>query len=250
MRGSAGSSGGRWHARCMDARMHGATTSTRNPALFQQPFGSIARACALAIACTACASTSTAPRPMLSSDAKVLDLPFVEQDEMYACGLMSITALCRYWNVDIPPAESDRLAQMARDREGLSGAELRTSLTDMGFDTFLFRGELDHGTTGLLTHVDAHRPPLVMLSPEPDRRHYVLFVGYDGTQREVCLLDPVRGRVLVPYETFEASWRACNHFTLLAVPRESAPTTELAKTRVPEDIDVHAGDLAKKGDRP
>jgi ABC-type bacteriocin/lantibiotic exporter with double-glycine peptidase domain len=181
---------------------------------------------------------------MLSSDAKVLDLPFVEQDEMHECGLVSITALCKYWNVDIPPAETDRLARMARERHGLSGSELRSALGDLGFDTFLFRGELDHGTTGLMTHVDAHRPPLVLLSPEPDRRHYVLFMGYDDERREACLLDPVRGRVLVPYETFEKSWSACNHFTLLAVPREATPPAALAKT------DVAASPTTSKGDRP
>jgi ABC-type bacteriocin/lantibiotic exporter with double-glycine peptidase domain len=181
-------------------------------------------AATLALASAACASTSA--RPMLSKEAKMLDLPLVEQDEMYACGLVSITALCRYWNVTIPPAESGRLAEVARANEGLSGGELREALSDLGFDTFLFRGELDHGTTGLFAHVDASRPPLVMVSPDPDSRHYVLFIGYDEPQRMACLLDPVRGRVLVPYETFEESWRACNRFTLLAVPSAlpNAPT--------------------------
>jgi ABC-type bacteriocin/lantibiotic exporter with double-glycine peptidase domain len=202
-----------------------------------------ARFAVLGLACAACASSG--PRPMLSSDAKILDLPFVEQDQMYECGLVSITALCKYWNVEIPPAETDKLAQMAREREGLSGGELREALGDLGFDTFLFRGQLGHGTTGLFTHVDAHRPPLVLLSPEPDRRHYVLFMGYDEERRETCLLDPVRGRVLVPYETFEKSWSACNHFTLLAVPRESAPPPELAASGTHS---THP--LASKGDRP
>ncbi len=181
---------------------------------------------------------------MLSSDAKVLDLPFVEQDQMYECGLVSITALAKYWNVVIPPAETEKLAHMAQEREGLSGGELRTALGDLGFDTFLFRGQLGHGTTGLFTHVDAHRPPLVLLSPEPDRRHYVLFMGYDEERRETCLLDPVRGRVLVPYETFEKSWSACNHFTLLAVPRATTPATALAEAA------MNSSSLATKGDRP
>jgi ABC-type bacteriocin/lantibiotic exporter with double-glycine peptidase domain len=203
----------------------------------------IARFALIGLACAACATTD-APRPMLSSDAKVLDLPFVEQDEMYECGLVSITALCKYWNVEIPRAETERLANMARERQGLSGSELRTALGDLGFDTFLFRGELDHGTTGLLTHVDAHRPPLVLLSQEPGRRHYVLFVGYDDERREACLLDPVRGRVLVPYEIFEKTWTACNHFTLLAVPRETTPPASLAQS------DAAASPVPSKGNRP
>jgi hypothetical protein len=207
-----------------------------------QALSRIARFAVIGLACAACATSK--PRPMLSSDAKVLDLPFVEQDQMYECGLVSITALCKYWNVGIPSAETDKLAQMAREREGLSGGELRDALGDLGFDTFLFRGELGHGTTGLFTHVDAHRPPLVLLAPEPDRRHYVLFMGYDDERRETCLLDPVRGRVLVPYETFEKSWSACNHFTLLAVPREKTSDPALVETAIP------SSPIASKGTRP
>lgn len=164
-----------------------------------------------------CASTT--PRAALSSEAKVLDLPFVEQDEMYACGLASIQVLCSYWNVDIAQEERVRLAQIADEKEGLSGGELRESLEGLGFETYLFHGSLGREPTGLFRHVDERRPPLVMLSPEPDKHHYVLVIGYDEPERNVCLLDPVRGRVLVPYEIFEKSWAGCERFTLLAVPR-------------------------------
>lgn len=177
--------------------------------------------------CGACATTTN--RPMLSHDAKMLDLPIVEQDRMYACGLVSITALCSYWSTRIPEVERERLALLASEREGLSGAELRASLDDLGFETYLFRGTLDHAATGLLTQVDAHRPALVMLTPEPGKRHYVLFIGYDEAEKNACLLDPVRGRVLVPYETFESSWSGCDHFTLLAVPQQEARPPEAVK---------------------
>ncbi len=172
-----------------------------------------------------CASTTS--RAALSSEARVLDLPFLEQDEMYACGLVSVQVLCSYWNVDISPAERARLAQVAQAEEGLSGGELRESLDRLGFETFMFHGTLDHGATGLFRHVDERRPPLVMLMPEKDTRHYVLVMGYDEPERNVCLLDPVRGRVLVPYEVFEKSWANCERFTLLAVPySESHPVPQ------------------------
>lgn len=164
-----------------------------------------------------CSAPST--RAALSSEAKVLDLPFLEQDEMYACGLVSVQVLCSYWNVPIDPVERARLARIAQAEEGLSGGELRESLEQLGFETYLFHGELSHSATGLFRHVDERRPPLVMLSPEPESRHYVLVIGYDEPERNVCLLDPVRGRVIVPYETFETSWAGCERFTLLAVPR-------------------------------
>jgi len=186
---------------------------------------------ALALALlSSCAATTS--RAALSSEARVLDLPFLEQDEMYACGLVSIQVLCSYWNVDIAPEERTRLAQIARAEEGLSGGELRESLDRLGFETFLFHGSLDHAATGLFRHVDERRPPLVMLMPEPDTRHYVLVMGYDEPERNICLLDPVRGRVLVPYEIFEKSWANCERFTLLAVP-DSAPEPVLAKHASP-----------------
>lgn len=191
---------------------------------FRLPAHALPLALILCAAPLGCATPTT--RAALSSEAKVLDLPFLEQDEMYACGLASIQVLCSYWNVSIDPAERARLAHIAQEEEGLSGGELRESLEALGFETYLFHGSLNHDATGLFRHVDERRPPLVMLSPEPEKRHYVLVMGYDEPERNICLLDPVRGRVLVPYETFEKSWADCERFTLLAVPRPlDNPTT-------------------------
>jgi len=46
---------------------------------------------------------------MLSECAVRLDLPLVKQDALYDCGLASISALCQYWGVEIPPEESAAL---------------------------------------------------------------------------------------------------------------------------------------------
>jgi predicted double-glycine peptidase len=178
-------------------------------------------------ALVASACSSTQPRRALSSDAHVLDCPIVQQEDEFGCGLTAVSALCAYWNVEIPAEERARLEKLASKEEGLSGDELEHSLANLGFETYLFRGTLDHEVTGLLAQADARRPALVMLAPEPNRHHYVLFIGYDESERNACLLDPVRGRVIVPYETFETSWSGCKHFTLLAVPvsKGTASTT-------------------------
>jgi ABC-type bacteriocin/lantibiotic exporter with double-glycine peptidase domain len=157
---------------------------------------------------------------VLSPEARVIDMPLVRQDEMYACGLASVSALCSYWNHPCPPAERERLARLARENEGLSGAELCEALEGLGFETFLFQGEMDHGPLGLKTQIDALRPPLVMLEPRAGEHHYVLFMGYDEARDVVCLLDPVRGSVVQSAETFEQAWRACDRFTLVAHPNE------------------------------
>src|SRR5262245_35635675 len=53
----------------------------------------------------------------------VIDVPPAMQDELYACGLASVSSLCAYYGVEIPQAERERLAALARADEGLSGAE-------------------------------------------------------------------------------------------------------------------------------
>ena len=187
--------------------------------------GAIRRICpsgfalaALTLLGSACQSV---PHLVLSEDARVLDMPVVRQDEMYACGLASVSALCSYWNHPCPPEERERLALLAREEKGLSGGELCAALEGLGFETFLFQGEMGHGPLGLMTQIDAHRPPLIMLAPRSGEHHYVLFMGYDETRQAACLLDPVRGSVVEPYDTFEESWRACDRFTLIAYPNDA-----------------------------
>ena len=171
---------------------------------------------------SSCASTSAPIEP--SSTARILEVPFVLQKETYACGLVSLQSLCSYWNVAIDDVTRARLASTAQGEAGLTGTQMRAELELLGFQTFLFHGKLDSSATGVFRHIDAGRPPLLMLSPKPDHGHYVLFVGYDEAKQNVCLLDPARGCVQESYQSFEQSWAATEHFTLLAIPHPPVPT--------------------------
>jgi ABC-type bacteriocin/lantibiotic exporter with double-glycine peptidase domain len=179
---------------------------------------------ALALACVACASQPKRAE-MLSKDAVVLSLPLMSQDEMYQCGLVSLAVLCEYYHRPIPEAERKELATMATERKGLSGAELTQALERLGFEAFLFEGTLDRSDTGLYHHVDAGRPLIVMTSTNGEDHHYSLFLGYDEPLGNVCLLDPVLGRVMEPSLTFGRAWERCQRFTLLALPKEVAAPT-------------------------
>lgn len=180
-------------------------------------------ALAFALLLGSCATTSTLVSP--SKTEKVIDVPFVRQDDKYACGLVALQSLCGFWHVSIDDATHTRLASAAQEQSGLSGDELRDELERLGFETFLFSGTLDHSATGLLHQIDVGRPPLLMLSLTPEHRHYVLLVGYDEVERRVSLLDPAHGRVQMPYESFEKSWAATEYFTVLAIPRAPIVTT-------------------------
>jgi len=160
---------------------------------------------------------------MMSPEAVVLDVPLVRQDELFECGLVSLSALCQYYHVTLPPDRRAALATTALESEGLSGAELRSALDELGLESYIFAGTLDRTPTGLYTQLDAGRPPIVLVSRDGENHHYCLVLGYDEPKDNVFLLDPLEGPILVPLAKFTREWDRSRRFTLLAIPRpESA----------------------------
>ena len=192
---------------------------------------------ALVLLCLSASSCKQTPqRPeLMSPEAVMLDLPVLEQDELFECGLVSITALCQYYGTPLPAEKRTELVAIAAERKGLSGAELEDALQGLGMETLIFEGSLDGPVTGLCRHVDDGRPPIVMLSSDGERHHYCLFLGYDRPLGNVFLLDPARGRICVPSAGFEHSWGRSNHFTLLSFPAQDE--THATRTPTPTATD-------------
>jgi Peptidase C39 family len=185
---------------------------------------------ALLLPLAGCASGPRRLEP-LSASATVLATPLVEQDELHECGLAALSSLCGYYQVTIPDAQRQELARLAAENDGLSGAELRTALEGLGFEVYIFEGSFDRAPTGVLNHIEQGRPLLVM-TRNHDQNHYSLLIGHDPELGNVVLLDPLRGRELLPDEVFQRLWSVVRHFTLLAVP--AAPTgVGLARTTTP-----------------
>jgi ABC-type bacteriocin/lantibiotic exporter with double-glycine peptidase domain len=175
--------------------------------------------CALAFASLAGCALGRAPQPLvLTPQTVLLEVPEVPQEEAKECGLASLATLAGYHGVAIPPDARARLATIARERDGLSGGELREVLREIGLETFLFQGTLDWQATGLYHQIDRGRPPLVMISPDGDTAHACLFTGYDPSTRQVFLYDPLRGHVGLAEADFADLWERALRFTLLAVP--------------------------------
>lgn len=154
----------------------------------------------------------------ISDQAVLLTVPTVPQDELYECGLASVSALSEYYALPIGSAEASQLAAIAARDEGLSGAELRSALERAGFEVFIFPGTLDREVSGIYSHVDHGRPLLVMISVHDGSHHYALVTGYDPLHENVFLLDPRRGSIVLPALAFDALWTKSNRFTLLAIP--------------------------------
>lgn len=179
--------------------------------------------CALMLLGASCRTVEPARVPF-SATAVRLDLTFVRQEARFDCGLASISALCRYWEIAIPSAEREALAERAAEQGGLSGAELQKTLEQLGLEVYLFQGSLDRTATGLYAHIDSKRPPLIMSSGDSTEPHYEILIGYDEPLGSLILLDPVRGELLVPVTEFERDWSRCKRFTLLASRRPGVPT--------------------------
>lgn len=180
----------------------------------------LSRLAFLALVALAPACRGLAVRPTEVSDqAVLLTVPMVPQDDLYECGLASISALCQYHGLVIGEAERAELVALANEREGLSGAEIRSALERTGLEVFLFPGTLDHAASGVYHHMDQGRPLLVMISVEEGKHHYCLLTGYDPTHGNVFLSDPRRGNLVLPAEAFETLWARSGRFTLLTAPR-------------------------------
>lgn len=188
----------------------------------------VALLASLAVLVAAGCRSETLKPELVSPDAVMLDLPIVHQDELYECGLVSITALCQYYHVEIPRSERVALIKIAHDRHGLSGAELRDELVKLGMEVYIFPGTLDHAETGLYHHADDGRPLLVMRATSSKSNHYCLLLGYDEPLGNVFLLDPIEGRISTSARVFENEWRRAGCFTLLAMPAQSAESPPTA----------------------
>lgn len=181
----------------------------------------VAIVCALLASCRSLDGATT-DTTQLSDDAVVLGVPLLQQDELYECGLATVSALCRFHERELPPEHRDRLIEIAARENGLSGAELREALEAVDMDVFIFPGTLDEPNSGLFHHIDRGRPVLVMVSSDEQSHHYCLVTGYDGATDSIVVLDPRRGQLVFPTAAFQDIWSRSGHFSLLCLPRQSS----------------------------
>ncbi len=167
----------------------------------------------------------------VSSEAVLLTVPMVAQDELYECGLASISALALYHETELSDEARADLVRLASLEEGLSGEDLRKALEASGMEVFIFPGTLDHQVSGVYYHIDRGRPLLVMLSVSDGTYHYALFTGYDPVNQNVFLLDPRRGRLSLLALSFDALWTKSDRFSLLATAMEPSPNSPTASPR-------------------
>lgn len=158
--------------------------------------------------------------------ARWIDVPFIKQ-EKNGCGAASIAMVMQYWARQqgrAAPATADAYAIQrelySEQARGILASAVEEYFRRNGYQVFAFAGEWQD----LEQHVRKGRPLIVGLRPLGNGRelHYVVVVGVDEGRSLVLVNDPAK-RKLLPFERaeFEKAWKATDHWTLLAVPRDS-----------------------------
>jgi hypothetical protein len=180
------------------------------------PASLVALLSALAAAAPALAQSRAAiDRDPATGVSRLLDVPFVAQVEDL-CGGAALAMVRRYWG---------DTSALAEDFGGLvdrgEGAGIRTSrLADAagaaGWTAVALAGGASDGAR-VASQVARGRPVIALIVDRPGVFHYVVVVGWTGT--EVILHDPARR----PFETvareeFDRRWASAGRWMLLVVP--------------------------------
>jgi ABC-type bacteriocin/lantibiotic exporter with double-glycine peptidase domain len=153
-----------------------------------------------------------------------IDVPFVAQVKN-GCGSAAMAMVMEYWEKKTgrnAPVSSDagkiQEALYSPAEEGIRASAMKMYFEDAGYRTFAFVG--DWGELG--HHLERGRPLIVSLKASGPHGplHYVVVVGIDSARGTIYVNDPEQQKMLrLSREGFESEWRATQHWTLLAVPR-------------------------------
>jgi len=149
-----------------------------------------------------------------------LDVPFFQQ-EKNGCGAASVAMVAHYWGARlakapaaVPPPKQVYERLYLAERLGISLADMKRYLEELGYNAFTFHGEWND-LTGQLSN---GRPIIVGLkNRRSERLHFAVVVGMEGDH--VWLNDPTRGKPnRIKQSDFEKQWKSGDRWLLLAAP--------------------------------
>jgi ABC-type bacteriocin/lantibiotic exporter with double-glycine peptidase domain len=153
-----------------------------------------------------------------------IDVPFVGQVKN-GCGSAVMAMVMEYWEGktghgagDSADAGKIQAALYLPAEEGILASAMKKYFENAGYRTFTFVG--DWGELG--HHLERGRPLIVSLKASGPHGplHYVVVVGIDSARGTIYVNDPAQQKMLrLSREGFESEWKATEHWTLLAVPR-------------------------------
>ena len=159
-----------------------------------------------------------------------LDVPIVQEENI--CLPLVISAVSKYWGVDLPLAEAKEIAKRYHGVKGtilIEGVELAER---HGLASTILNSSMKE----LRRFIDMGIPPIVILPGIKDVvQHASLVVGYDETEKTVFHYIPEPDKIgAIPEETFDKQWQEDDRLMLLLAPPDIMADAKIAndnKTR-------------------
>jgi ABC-type bacteriocin/lantibiotic exporter with double-glycine peptidase domain len=136
--------------------------------------------------------------------------------------------IIEYWQHQQHQTVAADLAQIEKTlysekAHGIYASDLERYLSDHGYQSFAFRAEW----SDLAAHLKKGRPLIVALKPRGQAElHYVVVAGLDFAEDVVLINDPAERKLVKQSRLdFEKEWKATDHWTLLALPRQKNSTS-------------------------
>ncbi|MGI0046233.1 MAG: C39 family peptidase [Nitrosotalea sp.] len=145
-----------------------------------------------------------------------LDVPIVQEENI--CLPLVISAVSKYWGVDLPLAEAKEIAKRYSEVKGtilIEGVELAER---HGLASVILNSSLKE----LRRFIDMGIPPIVILPGIKDVvQHASLVIGYDETEKTIFHYIPEPDKIgAIPDEIFDKQWHEDDKLMLLLAPSD------------------------------
>lgn len=148
-----------------------------------------------------------------------LDIPIVQEENI--CLPLVVSAVSKYWGVDLPIKEASEIAKKYKNMKGsilIEGVELAER---HGLSGIISNSNLK----GLKKMIDIGVPPIVILPGVKDVvQHASLIVGYDDTEKTIFHYIPEPEKIgAIPEKIFDEQWQEDDRLMILLVPQDIIP---------------------------
>ncbi len=148
-----------------------------------------------------------------------LEIPLVQEENI--CLPLVVSAVSKYWGIDLPLKEAAEIAKKYQNMKGsilIEGVELAER----------------HGLSGIIVNsslkelkkmIDIGVPPIVILPGVKDVvQHASLIVGYDETEKTIFHYIPEPEKIgAIPEKIFDEQWQEDDRLMILLVPQDILP---------------------------
>ncbi len=145
-----------------------------------------------------------------------LEIPLVQEENI--CLPLVVSAISKYWGIDLPLKEATEIAKKYPRMKGsilIEGVELAER---HGLSTVISNASLKE----LKKMIDIGVPPIVILPGIKDVvQHASLVVGYDDTEKTIFHYIPEPEKIgAIPEKRFDEQWQEDDRLMLLLVPQD------------------------------